>query len=329
MRNVLAKVAIGAVALLLLIPVLLGMALSGVVNALFGSSSSTSVDCTRPIADIPPDYCLLYLAAAPHCPGLEWTVLAAIGKVETDHGRSRLPGVHEGENSAGAGGPMQFLAPTFNGVIAAHQIPPGGASPPSRYNPHDAIHAAAFLLCDEGVRRGDLRAAIFAYNHDNNYVDTVLEQATKYVRAAAASIGNGDCNAIQAPNAITMAAINYACGQRGLPYVWGGNGPQVGHAGFDCSGLTKAAYAAAGVNLPRTAQTQFNAGPRVPASEPLLPGDLVFYGTPNNIHHVGLYIGAGKMVNAPTYGKPVQIATYRYRGDDYAGATRPAATRAS
>ncbi|MFE2755423.1 NlpC/P60 family protein [Actinosynnema sp. NPDC059335] len=320
-----ARIAIGAAALLLLTPVMIGQSMSAVMGALFGSSSNTTITCTEPIADIPADYCLLYVTAATACPGLDWTVLAAIGKVETDHGRLAAPGVTEGENVAGAGGPMQFLQPTFNGVIAAHRIPPGGASPPSRYNPHDAVHAAAFLLCDEGVRRGDLRAAIFAYNHADWYVDMVLEQAAKYAEAAAASVGNGDCNAIQAPNAVTHAAINYACGQQGLPYVWGGDGPDGGHEGFDCSGLTKAAFAAAGVILPRTAQTQFDAGPRVPAGQPLLPGDLVFYGTPGNIHHVGLYIGGGMMINAPTFGQPVRIDHYRYDGDDYAGATRPAA----
>jgi cell wall-associated NlpC family hydrolase len=295
---VLAKIAIGAAAVLLLIPVMIGQSMSAAVDALFGSSSNSTINCAKPVADIPPDYCTLYVTAAPNCPGLDWTVLAAIGKVETDHGRSTLPGVHDGENSAGAGGPMQFLAPTF-------------------------------LLCDEGVRRGNLGAAIFAYNHADWYVNMVLEQAGKYAEAAATSVANGDCNAIQAPNAVTLAAINYACGQRGLPYVWGGNGPDGGHAGFDCSGLTKAAYAAAGVTLPRTAQTQFDAGPRVPAGQPLLPGDLVFYGTPGNIHHVGLYIGGGLMINAPTFGQPVQIDNYRYNGDDYAGATRPATSIAA
>ncbi|XVS61882.1 NlpC/P60 family protein [Actinosynnema sp. CA-299493] len=301
---------------------------TGTMSAVFGGSSDTSIDCMNPIADIPPEYCLLYVTAAPHCPDLDWTILAAIGKVETDHGRLQAPGVTEGENHAGAGGPMQFLAPTFDSVIAAHRIPAGGASPPSRYNPHDAIHAAAFLLCDEGVRRGDLRAAIFAYNHADWYVDMVLDQAAKYAQAAATIDGDGDCNAIQAPNTATLAAINYACGMRGLPYVWGGDGPDGGHEGFDCSGLTKAAYTAAGITLPRTAQTQFDAGPRVPAEQPLLPGDLVFYGTPGNIHHVGLYIGNGLMINAPTFGQPVQIDNHRYNGDDYAGATRPAASRA-
>ena len=320
------KITYAVAAAVLAVPVLIGAASQAIVSALFGSSSSTPTGCTTPIADIPPDYCLLYTAAAPVCPGLDWTVLAAIGKIETDHGRSPLPGVHDGENYAGAGGPMQFLAATFAEVISEHELPPGGASPPSRYNAHDAIHAAAYYLCDGGVRRGDLRAAIWAYNHADWYVDVVLEQASKYAEAAASSAGTGDCNNIQAPSAVALTAINYACGQLGLPYVWGGNGPDAGHAGFDCSGLTKAAYGAAGVDLPRTAQTQFDAGPRVPAGQPLLPGDLVFYGTPGDIHHVGLYIGDGLMINAPTFGQPVQIDNYRYDGDDYAGGTRPTAS---
>ena len=166
---------------------------------------------------------------------------------------------------------MQFLAPTFAGVTAQHTLPPGGASPPSRYNPHDAIHAAAYYLCDSGADRGDLRAAIWAYNHSDDYVDAILAQATRYAEALA---GTGDCNAIQAPNPAALAAINYACGQRGLPYVWGGDGIHEG--GFDCSGLTKAAYAEAGITLPRTAQTQYDAGPLVSLGVPLLPGGLVF-----------------------------------------------------
>ncbi|WP_414944854.1 C40 family peptidase [Amycolatopsis sp. cmx-11-32] len=139
--------------------------------------------------------------------------------------------------------------------------------------------------------------------------------------ADTAGTGTGDCNNIQAPTAAALTAINYACGQRGLPYVWGGDGPGNGDAGFDCSGLTKAAYHAAGISLPRTAHTQFLDGPRIPAGQPLLPGDLVFYGNTSKIHHVGLYLGDGKMINAPTFGRPVQIAPY-FHGDFY-GATRP------
>ncbi len=127
------------------------------------------------------------------------------------------------------------------------------------------------------------------------------------------------------PGTAAARAVEFALAQRGLPYVWGGNGPQRGDEGFDCSGLTTAAYAHAGVELPRTAHTQYYRGPHVPAGAELLPGDLVFYGVPERVHHVGLYLGDGMMVNAPRRGKPVQIARVRYAGDDYLGATRPAA----
>lgn len=312
------KVGVAVVGAILAIPVLIAVLLPGALSALFGGGSSQP--SATALADIPADYLALYRAAARVCPGLDWTILAAIGKIETDHGRSTLPGVSSGENAAHAAGPMQFLQSSFDGVLARHQLPSGGATPPSRYNPHDAIFAAAFYLCDNGISRGDVHGAIFSYNHAEWYVDEVLAQAKKY--ADAATIGTGDCNGIQAPNAVAFAAINYACGQRGLPYVWGGNGPQDG--GFDCSGLTVAAYGAAGVALPRTADAQFRAGPRVPDGQPLLPGDLVFYGTSAYIHHVGLYIGGGFMIDAPDVGQTVKVEPYRYKGDDFYGATRPA-----
>src|SRR5689334_732329 len=128
------------------------------------------------------------------------------------------------------------------------------------------------------------------------------------------------------PDQRAQVAIKTAMAQIGLPYEWGGDGPTKGDAGFDCSGLTTFAYAAAGVSLPRTAHTQYYAGPHVPQGAALQPGDLVFYGTPSFVHHVGMYLGDGKMVNAPTFGQPVQVAFYRWGGDDFLGATRPAAT---
>jgi cell wall-associated NlpC family hydrolase len=320
-----AKVGVAAIGVIILIPLLIAAGVSGAISAVFGGGSSQPSQSA--LADIPPDYLALYRAAAGVCPGLDWSILAAIGKIETDHGRSTLPGVSSGENSAGAGGPMQFLQGTFDGVVVRHPLPAGGASPPSRYNPHDAIYAAAFYLCDNGAGRGDLHSAIFAYNHAEWYVQEVLDQAKKYSDAAA-SVGTGDCNAIQATNSVALTAINYACGQRGLPYVWGGNGAADG--GSDCSGLTVAAYGAAGITLPRTADSQFRAGPHVPDGQPLLPGDLVFYGNASvNIHHVGLYIGGGMMIDAPDFGQVVKIQPYRYKGDDYAGATRPAGSVAA
>lgn len=127
------------------------------------------------------------------------------------------------------------------------------------------------------------------------------------------------------PDGRAQVAIDAALSQVGVPYQWGGDGPAAGDQGFDCSGLTVFAYGAAGITLPRTAHTQYVAGPHVPADASLQPGDLVFYGTPSAVHHVGVYLGDGRMVNAPTYGQPVRTSYYRWRGDDYLGATRPAA----
>jgi cell wall-associated NlpC family hydrolase len=123
------------------------------------------------------------------------------------------------------------------------------------------------------------------------------------------------------PNPASAQAVAFARSQLGLPYQWGGNGPARGDAGFDCSGLTHAAYAAAGIDLPRTAQTQYDAGPHLPDGVPLLPGDLLFFGTPTNVHHVGVYIGGNQMIDAPHSGAAVRIENYHW--NDYLGATRP------
>ncbi|MFG1667617.1 NlpC/P60 family protein [Streptomyces sp. Y7] len=313
------KITATALGLLALIALLGGAGASGLLSAF----SNTTQPSKAALTDVPAGYLALYMDAATTCPGLDWSVLAAIGKTESDHGRSALPGVHSGANYAGARGPMQFMSPTFQSVVAKHPLPDGGATPPSPYNAHDAIYAAAAYLCDSGAQGGkDIPRAIKAYNHDDSYVSHVLAQAETYT-------GGAGFGADTAPTAAALQAINYAQGQLGLPYEWGGNGPDNGEAGFDCSGLTKAAYAAAGITLPRTAQAQFDTGPRVAAGQRLHPGDLVFYGSPGGgIHHVGLYIGGGQMIDVPRPGTDIRIEPYRYPGDDYAGASRPPSANA-
>ena len=118
-----------------------------------------------------------------------------------------------------------------------------------------------------------------------------------------------------APNSRAAAAVSYAYSKIGSPYVWGATGPNA----FDCSGLTLAAYRAAGVSLPRTTYSQINAGPRIARSE-LRPGDLVFFYS--GISHVGIYIGNGQMIHAPNPSAPVRVAPLDEM--PYAGATRVA-----
>lgn len=181
------KAAGAAAAALVLIILLIGAAAAAAVSALLGGGSS-STPSTAAINDIPADYLALYQRAAIACPGLDWAILAAIGKIESDHGRSTLPGVTVGENRSGAAGPMQFLKPTFDSVIAGHPIPPGGANPPSRYHPHDAVHAAAFYLCDSGAQH-DLRRALHSYNNSDTYASSVLTLAAHYGATPASRTG--------------------------------------------------------------------------------------------------------------------------------------------
>jgi cell wall-associated NlpC family hydrolase len=125
---------------------------------------------------------------------------------------------------------------------------------------------------------------------------------------------------VPAPNPTAAAAVQAALGQLGKAYRWGASGPDA----FDCSGLTSWAYARAGVALPRTSRAQWSAGRHV-AVAALRPGDLVFWARdpsdPGTIHHVGLYLGQGLMVDAPHTGAEVRVEPLHPRG--YAGATRP------
>jgi hypothetical protein len=105
---VIAKVGVAAIGVIILIPLLIAAGVSGAISAVFGGGSSQPSQSA--LDDIPPDYLALYRAAAGVCPGLDWSILAAIGKIETDHGRSTLPGVSSGENSAGAGVISRSLA---------------------------------------------------------------------------------------------------------------------------------------------------------------------------------------------------------------------------
>jgi peptidoglycan DL-endopeptidase CwlO len=96
-------------------------------------------------------------------------------------------------------------------------------------------------------------------------------------------------------------AVSFAYGAIGTPYAWAGEGPN----GYDCSGLTKMAWAAAGVSLPHNAAMQWNALPHISRAA-LAPGDLVFY---SGLNHVGIYVGDGQIIHAPSFGDYVRLAS--------------------
>ncbi|MFE9635850.1 NlpC/P60 family protein [Streptomyces sp. NPDC006463] len=116
------------------------------------------------------------------------------------------------------------------------------------------------------------------------------------------------------PTAAGGAALTYAAAQIGKPYVWGAEGP----ASFDCSGLTSQAWAHAGRAIPRTSQEQWARLPKVPL-EQLRPGDLVVYFP--KATHVGLYVGDGKVIQAPRPGARVKVSPIA--ANPLLGAVRP------
>ena len=122
-------------------------------------------------------------------------------------------------------------------------------------------------------------------------------------------------------SASARSAVRWAIQQVGLPYQWGGAGP----GRYDCSGLTMRAWQRGGVGMPHSARIQYQQVSKISYSA-LRPGDLVFYATdpsrPNTIHHVAMYIGGGRMIEAPYTGANVRIVGLR-RGDSMPYAGRP------
>ena len=305
------KLLFGVFATVFLVLGLMALALS--TSLIGGGGPSASAQ-----EDIPPQLLPVYQTAADSCPGLPWSVLAAIGKVESDHGRSTAPGVHSGVNFAGAAGPMQIgVGGAAGNTFAGYAVDADGGGA-DVYSPADAIFTAANYLCRNGAAQGrDVAGAVFAYNHADWYVTRVLAIASTY--AASEGLPPG------APaEEVAAAAVQFAYNQLGHPYAWGATG-ELGF--YDCSGLMQKAYEAGGLKLPRTSRAQWYAGARVWNVSDLQPGDLVFFAydtaDPATIHHVGIYIGAGNMIDAPYTGATVRITPF-LRGD-YIGAVRPTA----
>ncbi|MGH3178372.1 MAG: NlpC/P60 family protein [Streptosporangiaceae bacterium] len=364
-HRLLIPVIIGAAGLLLLgllaVPVLVG------TNLFFAASEGCSGQQTGAVGQptagpkaktIPANYLFWYKKVGQQY-GVPWTILAGIGTVESNNGQTTLPGVHSDANAFGAAGPMQIgirgaagnvwggapvhpAGEVVNGVATDEDGGPNA----SVYDPADAIAGAANYLLEFDVQTNP-SAAIFAYNHLQSYVQSVLMYAGQYaggnfsVASAQLPAANsaagcvqtaGGVPAVQAPTQAVAAVISFAEQQLGKPYLWGGTGPDA----FDCSGLMMMAYRTAGISIARTSQAQWASETRVPASQ-VQPGDLVFFagadGTVTDPGHVGLVVGGGKMIEAYATGFPIRVSSYASRGaigftEPWAGAkgTTPAST---
>lgn len=235
---------------------------------------------------------------------------------DTDDGR--WDGTASAERAVG---PFQFLPSTWK---SAGRDANGDKSA-DPHNADDAALGAAIYLCGTGrdlAKRAQLTAAIWQYNHSQAYVANVLDWIGQYTAAA-------HDPALTNVTGKVRTVLEAALSQRGVPYSWGGGtarGKSTGTCcspsgksgtrikGFDCSGLTLYAFAQAGIRLPRLAAEQATVGRRIAAGRGtgvLRPGDLVFYayapGYDATIHHVGIYLGNGRMVNAARPGTVVRV----------------------
>jgi cell wall-associated NlpC family hydrolase len=324
---------LGSAGLVFLIVVLIG--------ALAGWQSGTEPSGPSPvaIADIPSDYLTLYEQEAARF-GVDWAILAAIGKVECDHGRSQAAGCNPPGtvNAKGATGPMQFLGSTWRAGTPPMTVPAIGPPTTSTtdgyatdgdgdglanvWDPADAIAGAARLLRANGAP-GDYERALYAYNPSDAYVEAVLAQANEY-RAAFAPGATASDRVLLAWAVAHVGRFTYNLGP---PTDRGGTVQQMQDSEpigttCDCSMFTRWAFAQVGIDIGLTTSTQWTANGLLPPGqtpqqtavvtrglgpEPppggYQPGDLIFFGVddgPNG--HVALWLGNGMIVQCSASG---------------------------
>ncbi|MEV0064807.1 C40 family peptidase [Amycolatopsis sp. NPDC050768] len=166
----------------------------------------------------------------------------------------------------------------------------------------------------QNERPGDAAQAVERSGFPDRYhkweamASVLIENLGQVVDASGCGQGLG---AALPPSQAAAQAIKFALGEQGKPYVWGATGP----GAYDCSGLMLRAYESAGVILPRVSQDQYKAGAMLPVRE-AQPGDLIFLATdpadPSTIHHVAMYLGDGKIVEAQQTGVPVHVRPFSF-----------------
>ena len=278
---------------------------------------------------VPSAYVGLIEKAATTCSVLSAPLLAAQFYQESGFNPNAV-------SDTGAMGITQFEPGTWSTWAS----PSDGDGKENPYNPADEIPAAARYDCGlaqqlskvPGDAVGNMLAgynagpaAVLAadgiphISQTENYVKNI-EALEKSFAAPTTTV---------TASSVAVQAIKFAYERLGTPYLYGGTGTAAENGEFDCSGLTQAAYASAGVTLPRVAAEQWYAGVHVTRAE-LQPGDLVFFATntsdPSTIEHVGIYVGGGAMIDSPHPGAFIRFDSIDGFNPAYIGAVRPYST---
>ncbi|TXS34853.1 peptidase P60 [Streptomyces sp. t39] len=282
-------------------------------------------------AAVPAEYQTLIEEAGATCPEVSPNLLAALLQQESGFNpRAKSP--------VGAQGIAQFMPSTWE----SHGIDGNNDGERDVWDPEDAIPSSAKYLCtlaqDVEHVPGDKQSNMLAaYNAGSGAVRKYggvppYKETQNYVRnISAAAKGGGSGKTVTAKQgAAALAAARKMLNQ---PYSWGGGtaeGPSTGICcspngssgesirGFDCSGLTLYAYAQVGITLPRTAAQQYAASQPIKAKD-ARPGDLIFYGSSAaTIHHVGIFVGDGVILDAPRPGEHVRYSPVYTMTDLYA-----------
>jgi cell wall-associated NlpC family hydrolase len=313
---------------LLLTPFLI---VAGVTVAAVGITDTETAQIQQSLqpGTVPAAYAPLIERAATTCSILSAPLLAAQFYQESGFDPNAV-------SDTGAMGIAQFEPGTWSTWAS----PNDGDGKENPYNPADEIPAAARFDCALARQLanvpGDAVANMLAgYNAGPAAVlaaDGVphFSQTEGYVKnIEALEKAFAAPTTVVAASSVAVQAIRFAYDRLGTPYLYGGTGTVADHGEFDCSGLTQAAYASAGVTLPRVAAEQWYAGVHVPRDQ-LQPGDLVFFATntndPSTIEHVGIYVGGGAMIDSPHTGSVIRFDPIDGFNPAYIGAVRPYST---
>lgn len=281
--------------------------------------------------------------AAKTCPAIPAPILAAQIEAESNWNSNAY------NQASQATGLAQFIPTTW--AAWGHDANHDGRADPR--NPTDAIHSQAAYVChlldlvktqpgltgelidltlasyNAGPARVRQHRGIPPFPETITYVTKIRQLAnTKYAKPPPTGPVADQIQAVIRAAAAHVGTTRYAWGGGTLNGPSPGTGPDTGITGFDCSSLVRYAYYQGTnhrITLPRTSQEQYNATKTHPVAVPdLQPGDLLFWGKAR-IHHVALYIGNGRMIEAPQSGQPIVETSIRTTGD-YVGATRPIGT---